>query len=94
MRTSHRYLLVAIAVAGTAFFSQIVAADSSDKKFPSFDSISGGDKMLDRDEVTAKLEKKYPALTDLKAHWEDADMDKDGKINKKEYEDFMNLKKD
>ncbi|HEY4292268.1 EF-hand domain-containing protein [Luteibacter sp.] len=93
MRTSHRYLFIAIAVAGTAFFSQIVAA-GGDKKFPSFDSISGGDKMLARDEVTPALEKKYPALTDLKAHWDDADMDHDGKINKKEYEDFMTQPKD
>lgn len=93
MRTSHRYLFVAIAVAGSAFFTQIAAADGN-TKFPLFASISGGDKMLERDEVTPALEKKYPALTDLKAHWEDADMDKDGKINQHEYEAFMNLKKD
>lgn len=93
MLTSHRYLLVAIAVAGTALFTQIAAADG-DKKFPSFDSISGGDKMLARDEVTPALEKKYPALTDLKAHWDDADMDHDGKIDQHEYEAFMNLPKD
>jgi len=93
MKTSHRYLLLGLAIAGAGLFTQIAAADGN-TKFPTFDSISGGDKMLDRDEVTPALEKKYPALTDLKMHWDDADMDHDGKINKKEYEDFMTLKKD
>jgi actin cytoskeleton-regulatory complex protein END3 len=93
MFTSPRYLLLAVAVAGTALFAQVASADGN-KKFPSFDSISGGDKMLARDEVTPKLEKKYPALTDLKEHWDDADMDHDGNINQHEYEAFMTLPKD
>ena len=73
MKTSHRYLFLGLAIAGAGLFAQIAAADGS-KKFPSFDSISGGDKMLEREEVTPALEKKYPALTDLKTHWDDADM--------------------
>jgi len=94
---SHRFLLVAVAVAGSAFFSQVVMADGG-KDYPSFAKLAtktkAGDMRINRDAITPALEKKYPRLEGLKSHWDDADIDHDGVLNKKEYEDYVSVSHD
>ena len=90
---SHRFLLVAIAVAGAAFFSQVVMA-AGGKDYPAFTRLAtktgdAGDLRVHRETITTALEKKYPRLEGLKSHWDDADLDHDGTLNKKEYEDYL-----
>jgi hypothetical protein len=90
MFISARYTLLALALAGAASFSMAAMADGS-KDYPSFASISKGEKMIDRDAITPALEKKYPRLEGLKMHWDDADLDHDGKLNQKEYDDYASM---
>lgn len=92
MRTSYRSLLAAVVLAGSVLFSQIVAADG-DKTYPPFAKIAAGGKFLDRDQLKGWI-KKYPALEDLDTHWDDADLDHNGKLNQTEYDNYMTLKKD
>lgn len=95
---SHRFMLVAIAVAGSAFFSHVVMADGG-KDYPAFSKLAtktgdAGDLRINRDAITPALEKKYPRLEGLKSHWDDADIDHDGVLNKKEYEDYVSVSHD
>ena len=93
---SHRFLLVAIAVAGSAFFSQVVMADGG-KDYPAFATLkkSASDpKLIDRDAITEKLQKKYPRLEGLATHWTTADIDGDGRLNQKEYDDYVSVSHD
>ncbi|MDR6935626.1 MULTISPECIES: hypothetical protein [unclassified Luteibacter] len=90
---SHRFMLLAIAVAGSAFFTQVVMADG-DAHYPAFATLKkdkADPKMLDRDAITPALEKKYPRLAGLKSHWDDADLDHDGKINQAEYDAYVSV---
>src|ERR1700754_85241 len=84
---SPRLLILAAAVA-VGVLAQASFADGN-AKYPPFDSISGGKKMLSRDEINKLDETKYPALKDLKAHFDDADLDHDHNINQFEYDKFM-----
>lgn len=90
MFISARYTLLAIALAGAASFATVAVADG-DKNYPAFASIANGQKMIDRDAITPALEKKYPRLEGLKSHWDDADLDHDGKLNQKEYDDYVSM---
>lgn len=69
-------------------FSHAALADGS-ARYPSFASIAHGKKMLSRDEIDKLDETKYPALKDLKAHFDDADLNHDHNINQYEYDHFM-----
>jgi len=90
MFSSPRYTLLAIALAGAATFATAALADGS-KEYPAFASIASGKAMIDRDAITPALEKKYPRLEGLKMHWDDADLDHDGKLNQKEYDDYVSV---
>jgi hypothetical protein len=92
MKTT-RSLLLATAIAAAGIFSSAAFADGN-ANYPSFASIAGGKKMLSRDDINKLDETKYPALKDLKAHFDDADLDHDHNINKYEYDHFMALPKD
>jgi len=87
MFTSPRYTLLALALVGATSFATAALADGS-KDYPSFASISKGQKMIDRDAITPALEKKYPRLEGMKMHWDDADLDHDGKLNQAEYDAY------
>lgn len=89
---SPRLLILAAAVAVGAF-AQASFADGN-ATYPPFDSIAGGKKMLDRDTINKLDEAKYPRLKDLKAHFDDADLDHDHTINKYEYDLYMSTKHD
>lgn len=90
MIISPRYTLLALALTAAASFSMAAMADG-DKNYPAFASLANGQKMIDRDAITPALEKKYPRLEGLKSHWDDADMDHDGKLNQKEYDDYVSM---
>jgi hypothetical protein len=90
MSISPRLTLLTLALVGAASFSALALADG-DKSYPSFKSLAGSSKMIDRDIITPALEKKYPKLEGLKSHWDEADMDHDGKLNQKEYDDYVSV---
>ncbi|QDE38809.1 hypothetical protein FIV34_06130 [Luteibacter pinisoli] len=90
MSISPRLTLLTLALVGAASFSTLALADG-DKSYPSFKSLAGSSKMIDRDIITPALEKKYPKLEGLKSHWDEADMDHDGKLNQKEYDDYVSV---
>ena len=68
MSISPRLTLLTLALVGAASFSTLALADG-DKSYPSFKSLAGSSKMIDRDIITPALEKKYPKLEGLKSHW-------------------------
>lgn len=92
---SHRCLLLAIVAGGFTFVSHAALASPPEMKCPpDFASLAKGKEMLDRDTISKSMEKQCGKLEGLKAHWDDADIDHDGKINKKEYEDYVSASHD
>jgi len=85
---SARPLLLATAMAAATMLPSAAFADGHGK-YPAFADIAQGKKMLSRDDISKLDEKKYPKLEGLKSHFDDADVDHDGNINRYEYDHYM-----